>query len=644
MPMDYSIVDIESDGLVEDATKIHCVSINQIRGDVSKEFTLINYADIAEFFLTEPCIVGHNIIRYDIPVIEKLLNITVTARLIDTLGLSWYLYPDRIKHGLEYWGDDLGVEKPKIADWTNLSVEEYIFRCEQDREINTRLFNLQVKYLIELYDGDSNLINRLMNYLSFKLSCAREQEEMKWRLDIERCTNNIQFLSQELQIKTDTVRSIMPPVTKYKDVARPKELYKKLKKATKNNPDPQPELTIAGEKWLALLKEMNLPEYHVGTIKVPVSTEPGNPGSHIQLKNWLFSLGWIPETYKYVKDKETGSNKKIPQLNTDDSICDSVRKLYEKVPDLVALEGLFVLRHRIGILEGFLRDVDKDGFLKAEISGFTNTLRFQHATIVNLPAIPKPYWREIRSCLIAPSDDYILCGSDVSGLEDSTKRHYMYYYDPEYVNEMMRPDFDSHIDIALLAKMVNESEALFFKTFDKEKGGDKTEYERIKGIRAKSKKANFASVYGAGPPKIALTANISLSEAKLLHTTYWKRNWSVKRIAANCTIKTIGNQAWLFNPVSQIWYSLRVLKDSFSTLNQGTGAYCFDSWVRNVRRKGIKMCGQFHDEIITPVLKPLKEETETKLKQAMIETNGELQLNVPLNISVDFGNSYAEVH
>lgn len=101
---------------------------------------------------------------------------------------------------------------------------------------------------------------------------------------------------------------------------------------------------------------------------------------------------------------------------------------------------------------------------------------------------------------------------------------------------------------------------------------------------------------------------------------------------------------WLFNPVSQFWYSLRFDKDRFSTLNQGTGVYAFDSWIRNVRRKGIKICGQFHDEHIAPVLKGNEEAHKGKLLLAIDETNNELQLNVKLGISIDFGHSYSEIH
>jgi hypothetical protein len=120
----------------------------------------------------------------------------------------------------------------------------------------------------------------------------------------------------------------------------------------------------------------------------------------------------------------------------------------------------------------------------------------------------------------------------------------------------------------------------------------------IKPIRLKMKKGNFAAVYGAGVPKLALTLGVDHFEAKIFHIAYWKRNKAVKLVAENAIRKTVQDQMWLYNPISRFWYSLRLEKDAFSTLNQGTGVYCFDTWVDFVRRGGIKLTGQFHDEII----------------------------------------------
>ena len=64
---------------------------------------------------------------------------------------------------------------------------------------------------------------------------------------------------------------------------------------------------------------------------------------------------------------------------------------------------------------------------------------------------------------------------------------------------------------------------------------------------------------------------------------------------------------WIFNPVSQFWYSLRAEKDRFSTLNQSTGVYCFDQWIKRVRKKGIIINLQMHDEILFSIKKRSKD-------------------------------------
>lgn len=636
--MNYSVFDIETDGLIENMTKIHCMAVKQYKDGVVNRMVFTDYADIKAYLLQEEVLVGHNICRFDIPVLEKHLGIKIQCRLVDTLALSWYLYPNRFeeggRHGLESWGEDLGVPKPVILDWQNQSIEDYKHRCEVDVTINDKMFDQMLDYLFAIY-GNPMAVRRVMGYLTFKMECAAEQESQRWRLDIPKCHKELEFLNGEMIRKTSVLSEVMPPDVKYKVVSRPKTLYKK-----------DGEISVAGAKWLALLEEKGLPPHHLGALKVVDEVKKGNPGSHAQLKSWLFSLGWVPATFKYPKDKKTGVMKKIPQINTEDGdLCDSIKALFDLEPNLEHVDSYFKVRHRIGLINGFLEDVDSEGYLKANINGLANTLRFMHKTIVNLPTIYKAYGENVRGCLIA-NEGHILCGSDVSGLEDSTKQHYIYKYDPKYVEEMQQPGFDAHIDIGVLANMITRDDQQFFKNFDKATASDadKARYSKIRGIRLKSKKVNFMGIYGAGPDKISLFTLLTLDQSKALHTTYWKRNHAVKKIAKNAKIKTVNGQMWLYNPVSEFWYSLRFEKDKFSTLNQSTGVYVFDSWVRHVRKRGIKLCGQFHDEIIFNLLESEKEQREQDLRDAIAETNAEIRLNVQIKISVDFGNNYAEIH
>jgi len=644
--IDHAVFDIETDGLLDTITKVHCVSIYEVKDGQGRLYSLTDYSDIKNFFTNyEGVLFGHNIKRFDIPAIKMILGVDILATCIDTLFLSWYLYPERPDHNLENWGNSLDIEKPKIADWNNLTVEEYVFRCESDVKINTKMLNLMMPYLITLY-GDFDRAMRFMQYLMFKADCAREQEEEKWLCDIKRCKAGVEFLEKEKVRKAELLSSVMPPNIKYKENTRPAKMEKV-----------DGTLTEKGKKWLELLEKEGLPPYHVGTVKTIKSVEPGNPGSTDQLKSWLFSLGWVPETYKYVKDSydENGRAilRKIPQVNLDEGrgICDSVKKLYGACPGLENLEGYSVIGHRLGLLKGFLRDVDSGGYLKAEIKGLTNTLRFQHTVIVNLPKASKPYGDIVRGCLIAPPG-YKLCGSDMASLEDSTKRHFMYFYDPKYVEEMMAPGYDPHLDISLQAGLVTADDIEFYKMIEAKKEAkeeitseEKARHTQIKSQRNdRGKKVNFGAVYGAGAAKLALTGNMPITLAKTLHRAYWNRNKAVKQVAEDCIVKTVNEQMWLFNPVSQFWYSLRDMKDRFSTLNQGTGVYCFDTQVRHVRQFGIRLCGQFHDEFIFKLPEGTEEVYSQYLDRAIEKTNEVLQLNVPLRISKDFGYNYAEIH
>ena len=645
--MEYTVFDMEADSL--NPTKIHCMSFNTIRDGVSiKKQSVTDYQSMRNILLSKRVLVGHNIIRWDVPNIERLLDIKVTAYLIDTLAISWYLYPNVPKHGLESWGEYFGVPKPVITDWINQDISDYVNRCEQDVRINTELFFKQLRYLNELYEYNKDAINSFLRYLMFKMECAREQEEVRWKLDIQKCKDTLEMFTKELTLKEEKLIDLMPENVKCRELNVPKKLLRKDGSVSK-----------LGQKWFDILEELGFEESYQGSIQLEKSREKGNPNSHQQLKEWLYSLGWKPITFKYNKDKETGIVDKVPQISLPHGkgVCPSVKKLYSIEPLLENIEGFYVISHRMGVLRGFLRDVSEDGYLKAEIAGFTNTLRFKHTVLVNLPGYTgRGDWKDgehIRGCLIAP-EGYVLCGSDMSSLEDRTKQHYMYYFDPKYVESMIKPGFDPHLDLAEFAfdmtkgTMGLSSQAIeFYKNWDED--GSHTEeqlsiYNEIKAERHTFKTVNYAGLYGSGAATMSRGSGIPADRCTILIKAYWEKNWSVKKIAKALKSKTVNGQMWLFNPVSSFWYSLRYDKDKFSTLNQGTGVYCFDSWVREARLKGIKMCGQFHDEVITPTKKGEESQTRLILTQAIDIVNEKLKLNRALSIDIQFGDNYAQIH
>lgn len=617
------VFDIEGDSL--NPTKIWVMSAAIFSNGKWRIKSTHDYEEMRKFFLSCDVLIGHNIILWDIPHIERLLNIKIKAKLIDTLALSWYLEPYRMRHGLEYWGEDFGIQKPKIDSWEDQTIEEYTHRCEEDVKINCKLVDKQWKDLKNLYDNDRSDIDRLVKYLMFKMDCAREAEASGWKIDTERLHKTIENLEAEKEEKVVALIEAMPKVKKWKTVRMPKNLRKK-----------DGSLSTAGYKWIELLESCGLPETHTDDVTYVASFEDPNPNSPQQIKDWLFDLGWKPETFSYKRESD-GKTRKIEQvrkeINGEKVLCKSVKKLFDSEPKLKLLEGLSVLSHRIPILKGFLENADENGFIKAEIQGLTNTLRFKHRVVVNLPSVGKPYGEDVRGCLIAP-EGYELCGSDMSSLEDRTKQHYMWDYDPEYVKEMQTDDFDPHLDLAVVAGFLTEEQAQAHK--------DGT--AKYSAERSKAKTANYACVYGAGGATVARGADMTKEEGMNLVEKYWERNWSVKKIADDQKVKRCLGSSWLFNPVSKFWYSLRTDKDRFSTLNQGTGVFCFDMWIYNFRQKRPQITGQMHDEVILTIKKGQRKEITALLKDAIELTNKQLKLNRELDVDVQFGNSYAEIH
>ena len=133
------VIDIETDGLYDDVTKVWCAVIKDIdKGTVvsvqSKFSSLKNMLDRATL------VIGHNIIDYDLPVLEKILGITYTGEVFDTYTASCLLNPDRKGgHSLEAWGKRLGFAKGDFNDWSKFS-SEMLDYCIDDVLLSEKVY------------------------------------------------------------------------------------------------------------------------------------------------------------------------------------------------------------------------------------------------------------------------------------------------------------------------------------------------------------------------------------------------------------------------------------------------------------------------------------------------------------------------
>jgi len=440
------VIDIECDGI--HPTKIHCLSYQEqgIDGIVS----LSLYSDMVSFINkldTNDKIIGHSFIRYDLPVLERILGIKIKAKIVDTLALSWYLYPEVSRHGLADWGEYFGVPKPKIDDWENLSQGEYLHRCKEDVRINTLLWEKMQDDLLALY-GTVEGVNHLTKYLSFKMECAERQERGRWAVDVKGATTLLDKLQTAHSESTEALAAVMPRVPKMAWRKSPANPFKM-----------DGSKTLHRIKWDKLCEEHGVP-VSIDKIHVQVGTNPPKPGGTVQVKRWLHTLGWEPCTFKYDGDNV------IPQVKDGEELCSSIKRMITKNPELQHLVMFTIHKHRIDVLKALL-EAEEGGFVKAEVKGLTNTLRFKHRKpCANIPSLRKPYGKEIRGLFMARKDSSELCGADMCSLEDRTKQHFLWHYDPEYVKDMMQDGFDPHLQLAVLSGMITEDEEAFYKWYN----------------------------------------------------------------------------------------------------------------------------------------------------------------------------------
>ena len=606
----------------------------------TKEETCLQWTkrkEIQAFLDTGPTLVMHNGMVFDKEALSFLGYDVSKVTIIDTLYWSWYLQPRRPKHGLEGYGEEFGVPKPVIDDWENQTQEDYDFRVMQDCRIQMKLFEQQYSQMLAIYKTPAE-VRRFTDYLMSKARQQVIQQRTKWRLDIPKLQKFLADWEPMIAVKVDALEASMPPVKQYVLKERPAKTHKA-----------NGVISATGAKWKALCdangydwKEPNL------VIRLRIEDKPPNANSSSQIKDWLFSLGWVPQTFKYVRNKETGEGREIPQITTKDKddnpdICQSIKDLAEEYPDkgIEHLIGLGVIKNRVSIAKNWLKNVDDEGFLIAECGGLTNTLRLKHRGLVNIPSDRVFGGAELRGCLLAEDDDHEELGSDLSSLEDRCKHHFQWKYDPEYVKKQLAPDYDAHLAIGVAGGFITEEISQLHKDG----------IEKCK-LRPQFKTTNYACQYGAGAPTIARAAKCDLKQGEALHAAYWKLNWSIKEVAKNTIVQNIDGQMWQQNPINGFWYSLRSDKDRFSTLCQGTGSYVFDVWCNEViaicnerYNRDPKLSGQFHDELILQVRKGNRELwRELVGVEAMSRTNAILKLNRDVACDVQFGTNYAEIH
>lgn len=199
---------------------------------------------------------------------------------------------------------------------------------------------------------------------------------------------------------------------------------------------------------------------------------------------------------------------------------------------------------------------------------------------------------------------------------------------------MSIPGYDPHLSLAISAGALTEEQAEAHKVG--------TEY--YGDIRHLYKTTNYSSTYGIGATKLARDLKINTVKASGLIEAFWAKNWAIKAFADSCYVKKVWGQDWVYNPVSGFYYSLRAQKDIFSTVNQSTGVYCFDTWISFMKKHNLPIPFQYHDEVMIRVRKIHEMKARDTIQEAMNKTNEKLRLNIELSCGVKSGRNYSDVH
>ena len=406
--MKQIVFDIEANGLNPD--KVWCI-IAYERG--AKEYITWSGDDLVCFkdWIKEQGeleIIGHNIIGYDIPVLEQLLNVDFSkCKVTDTLVMSRLAQPSREGgHSLENWGQLLGFPKGEHNDWDNFS-QDMVEYCEQDVRVNELVYQRLLRDLDGFGTESLMLEGQVQGIIS-------KQIKNGWLLDQEKAFGLLAKLKERKFDLEDEVHETFKPLPTFI-----KEITPKIKKDGSYS---VVGLKFLGDHWttaVAPFSRLDYPEF--------------NLGSRQQIGRYLQYFGWKPETFT-----EKG------QPIVDESVLNKVKG----IPEAELIGEYLMVQKRIAQIQSWVDAVQDNG----RVHGYVNsngavTGRMTHSkpNMGQVPAVYSPYGRECREVWTVPSG-YTLVGMDASGLELRMLAHYM--NDERYTNEILTGDIHTANQLA----------------------------------------------------------------------------------------------------------------------------------------------------------------------------------------------------
>ena len=456
------IFDIETDNLLADLTKLHCIQVGTLD---SPEIVIYcdaipGYPSLSEGLnrlRTADRLIGHNILAFDRPAINKLHPGTVRVEQCwDTLVLCRLYEPEERDHTLKGWGMRLGVMKADYSgSWAECNPEMLRYAA-QDVAVTAAVYRR-----VRVVEEWGNCAETEMRFQEV----IRLQEQNGFLLDIPAAQALEAELRGELAVLEAEARSAFPPLWVRDGTLETSAFVPKGNNQSRG--------------------------YTAGCSLTKVKLQEFNPGSRAQVADRLQRLGWKPRAYG--KDG-------VATLN--DEILASM-----PWPQAHKLVRYFSVSKMLGQLadgkNGWLKMVGVDG----RVHGRMNTCgcapgRASHSS-PNMGQVSKKDPRMRQVWLARPG--WLLVGCDGASIQARALAHYLAPYDGG----------------AAIEREVNGSKELGTDTHSMNRKalaciGFKSEDEKVlKRLREGAKRCLYCVLFGGSDGKLGLTAKEELRAAKV---------------------------------------------------------------------------------------------------------------------------------
>lgn len=391
----YWVLDIETDDF--EATQIWVVCVkNVVTGEE------LDFRDRESFNLfdrSDHIYVGHNILSFDWPCLERLWN-AGPRRLIDTLALS-YLYNPHMPggHSLQEWGERLKFPKGDFSDWSHYS-EEMVEYCKRDVELTLRVYRAIGGRMAErgFSEKSCEIEHKIREIINV-------QQRNGFKFDLEGARLLRDQLESRQGVLAETIHKLFPP-----ELAE----LRTYKKSTRADGSP----TV---KYLEHLVAYPRIRTNLDGTYTAYDWKEFKISSPLQRIEKLLSLGWKP-----TRRTEAGT----PQVDEDSLLEFAESKKCPNPEEVRAIANWLVAFGRYNMVGTWLNYYNEDtGCIHGEVftCGAQNR-RMTHArpNTANIPkARPKvQYGREARALWTA-RPNRVLVGADAKGLEMRCFGHYL---------------------------------------------------------------------------------------------------------------------------------------------------------------------------------------------------------------------------